>query len=104
MIFRSCSVITPLAIVGDEFIDLSPWTLAVPASMSNGLIPVTVLLAAILGFYRAMKRNYSASNDEALQALAVLLLGSFVVLTVIGIWFRGSGMALIWPFELSAQP
>ena len=97
-------VVTPLAIVGDEFIDFSRWTSGVLASMSNGLIPVTVLMIAILGFYRVMKRSYSASNDEAIQALAVLLLGSFVVLTVTGIWFRGPGMALMWPHGLIAHP
>jgi hypothetical protein len=27
----------------------------------------------------------------------ILLLISFVILTIIGYWFRGPGMALVWP-------
>ena len=33
--------------------------------------------------------------------LFVLLLVSFVVLTAIGIWFRGAGMALMWPWDVA---
>ncbi len=38
------------------------------------------------------------TSHEAVQALFVLLAGSFMVLTVIGVWFRGAGMALVWPW------
>jgi hypothetical protein len=31
------------------------------------------------------------------QALFVLFFSSLVMLTIIGAWFRGPGMALAWP-------
>jgi len=44
-----------------------------------------------------MKKKYEATNNEAIQAVFILLLISFIILTITGIWFRGQGMALTWP-------
>ncbi len=92
-------VITPAGIIFDEFfMDLTTWLPWASPAVSNGLLPVTIVLAAVIGFYFLIKRKYSASNNEAIQALFILLLISFVILTVTGIWFRGEGMALGWPW------
>ncbi len=50
-------------------------------------------------FYAACRRRFAASRNEAVQALFVLLFTCFLVLTVTGIWFRGEGMALVWPWQ-----
>ena len=64
--------------------------------ISNGLMPFTFILAVCAGFYLLMKKGFKATNNEAIQALFTLLMTPFVVLTVIGIWFRGTGMQLMW--------
>ncbi len=90
-------IITSLGIVADEFlIDFPAWMPAVPVVISNGLLPVCLVLAGIIGFYRLIKKKFSATNNEAVQAIFILLLTAFVILTVTGIWFRGQGMALGW--------
>jgi hypothetical protein len=95
-------IITPVVIIGDEFfLDLTalmPW---VPPAISNGLLPVIILLAAIIGFYTRIKRIYDASNNEAVQALFILLVVSFIILTATALWFRGAGMALTWPWKMN---
>ena len=94
----AATIATPLGILADEYIiDLAAWMHGVPAFISNGLIPFAVVLAAIAGFYILIKRRYSVTNNEAIQAIFVLLLTAFLILTVTGIWFRGTGMKLIWP-------
>ncbi len=94
-------VVTPLAILAGEFlIDTSSWMGAVPATLSNGLVPVGLVVAAVAGFYVLMKRRYAASKNETVQAVFVLLLVVFAILTVTGVWFRGEGMALAWPWEV----
>ena len=91
-------IITPPAIIADEFlIDFGAWMPGAPAVISNGLLPAGLALAGIIGFYGLMKRYYAATNNEAIQAVFVLLLIAFVILTITCIWFRGSGMALMWP-------
>ena len=93
------AILTPLAMVGDEYIfDLAAWLPSVPSVISNGLLPATLILAGILGFYWWLKKKYCPTNNEAILAVFVLLLTTFVILTVTGIWFRGVGMKLMWPW------
>jgi quinol-cytochrome oxidoreductase complex cytochrome b subunit len=90
---------TLLFVLADEFVlDIPGWLPSVPAVVSNGLLPTAILAALVAVFYAGMKRRYGASRGEAIQALFILLVVSFVVLTAVGIWFRGSGMALAWPW------
>lgn len=96
-------VITPILIMVDDFvIEPSKWFSDVPSVVSNGLIPFILLLAAIVVFYLVMKRGFSASNNEANQAVFILLVMSFIVLTLTGVWFRGEGMRLMWPWQIGA--
>jgi quinol-cytochrome oxidoreductase complex cytochrome b subunit len=93
--------VTPVWIGLDELvIDLGAWLPNLPGAITNGLVPFAVLLAAVAAFYAFVKRRFDASNNEAIQALFVLLLVAFGVLTATGLWFRGEGMALTWPWKL----
>ena len=90
-------ILTALGIIADEYvIDIDAWMPALPATISNGLLPTALVLTGIIGFYWWIKKKYSATNNEAIQAVFVLLLTALVILTVTGIWFRGTGMALTW--------
>ena len=66
------------------------------AVISNVLLPFAVVLVICVGFYVLIKKAFSATNNEAVQALFTLLITAFVVLTIIGVWFRGTGMQLMW--------
>ena len=92
-------ILTPIGILADDvLIDFTAWMGVVPASISNGLIPLVIILAIGTGFYLVLKGRFSATNNEAIQAIFVLFLVAFLILTVTGIWFRGEGMRLMWPF------
>jgi len=67
-----------------------------PNILNNGLLPLTIVLAVCAGFYFLAKKWFKANSSEAIQALFTLLVTSFVMLTIIGIWFRGAGMQLMW--------
>ncbi|UCD59021.1 MAG: cytochrome b N-terminal domain-containing protein [Candidatus Hydrogenedentota bacterium] len=93
-------VITPLVIVVDEgIVDANVFASVVQPVIWKGLVPTILLVAAIVGFYLIMKRRFSASNNEAIQAVFVLLIVAFVVLTITGVWFRGPGMKLVVPWH-----
>jgi len=92
---------TPLAILADEYlIEVAARLPTIPAWLTNGLVPLAVLLVATAVFYVFMRRKYAASNTEAVQMVFVLLLVAFVVLTITGIGFRGTGMKLVWPWAI----
>nr|MDJ0816204.1 cytochrome b N-terminal domain-containing protein [Desulfobacterales bacterium] len=90
-------ILTPLAILANEYLlDASVWQASVPAVISNGLLPTLLVAAAVTAFYSLLKKKFGATRNEAFQAIFVLLLTAFLVLTATGIWFRGEGMALTW--------
>ena len=92
-------VVTPIGIVADEFvIDFAAWMPNIPAEISNGLIPFALILTVTILFYKVMKNKFSSNNNEAIQSVFVLWVAAFIILTITGIWFRGKGMALIWPW------
>jgi len=72
---------------------------AAPA-IANGLIPAGILTLSLVALYYTARKKYRATNNEAVQAVFVLLATAFAVLTVVGVWFRGSGMGLVWPWNL----
>jgi hypothetical protein len=93
-------VITPLLIMLDEFVkSAGVFSSATQPLIGQGLIPTIILAAAVIGFYMTMRRWFSASNNEAIQSVFILLVGALVVMTVVGIWFRGSGMELVLPWN-----
>jgi quinol-cytochrome oxidoreductase complex cytochrome b subunit len=93
-------VATPLLILVDEYaVGPDGWLPGMPPVISQGAVPATLTVLALAGFYGFSRSRLGASRDETVQALFVLLITSFLVLTVTGIWFRGEGMALVWPWQ-----
>lgn len=92
-VFATLATVT--AVLVDEFVIRT--NQAGPASiMRNGLLPFSIMLIGCAGFYFLVKKVFTANNNEAIQALFTLLITAFVVLTIIGVWFRGTGMQLMW--------
>jgi hypothetical protein len=90
-------VVTPAAILMDEFVLVSTASSnGIPSVIINGLLPFLLLVTGCAMFYVLLKKKFSASRNEAFQAVFVLLVTAFVILTVTGIWFRGEGMQLGW--------
>jgi hypothetical protein len=91
-------ITTPLGIIADEFvIDFAAWMPGLSPVVRNGILPAALVLAAIIVFYWRVKKKYAATNNESIQTVFVLLGVAFIILTITGIWFRGAGMALMWP-------
>ena len=89
------AVLTVAAVLLDEFVIAA--SQAGPASLiHHGLVPFSAVLALCIGFYWLVRKRFNATNNEAVQALFTLVVTAFVVLTIIGVWFRGTGMQLMW--------
>jgi hypothetical protein len=87
--------LTVAAVLLDEFVISA--NMNGPANLiNNGLLPFGFALAICIGFFLLMKKGFTATNNETIQAIFTLLITAFVVLTIIGIWFRGPGMQLMW--------
>jgi hypothetical protein len=93
-------IAVPLLVLLDEYaIDLPGMLPSLPTIVSNGWLPLAALLLLLIGYYDGMKRIFRATACETRLSVFVLLVTGFVVLTVIGVAFRGEGMALMLPWE-----
>jgi len=93
-------IVTPTLIIADEFfMDVSTKLEAIPTWISNGLIPFLIILLLLGVYYKFIKKKFQTNKTETIQALFVLLLVIFVILTLTSIIFRGEGMALTFPWN-----
>jgi quinol-cytochrome oxidoreductase complex cytochrome b subunit len=99
----SALVFTPVLVLLDEYwVDLPGWLPSLPTIISNGWVPLAILLLLVILYYEGVRRVFRSSACEARLSVFTLLVMAFVVLTVIGVAFRGEGMALMWPWEVLA--
>ena len=73
-----------------------PWLPALPPAVRNGVLPLAVL-ALVLGLVSWLSRRRGGTRQEAVQAAFTFALASFAVLTLVGVFLRGPGMALVLP-------
>ena len=88
-------IITLLGILFNEFVlnfeILLSW---MPAIISNGIIPLLILLALMAGFYKFYLKDFKLTKEELVQAIFVFIMVAFIVLTITGTFFRGKDMEL----------
>ena len=73
---------------------------AVPSLITNGLIPFIIVVGTIYSFMKYLKGKFALNKSEYIQSLLIILVISYTVLSLMGIFFRGAGMKLMWPWEI----
>ncbi len=89
-------VVAVVATVAAVVLDESARAGGAPGLFNRGVVPLALILGGCVGYFLLMQRILRANRDEAIQALFTLAVTAFIVLTVIGVWFRGAGMQLMW--------
>ena len=96
----AAAVATPVLIAADEFVlDFAGWLPGLPPVVTNGILPAAIAAGLYTLFRSRLKKRYAASADEIIQTTFVLFGVAFVILTLTGVFFRGPGMALVWPWN-----
>jgi hypothetical protein len=54
-------------------------------------------MALLTGLYLLLVKKLNFSRGEAVMAGIILIFVALTVCTIIGIWFRGPEMHLVWP-------
>jgi quinol-cytochrome oxidoreductase complex cytochrome b subunit len=95
----SALIVTPIGVLVDEYVvDFTAWMPGLSPGVSNGLVPLGIVLSGFFGFHLLLKRKYSANKNESIQTIFVFFVTAFIILTLTGIWFRGPAMRLTWPW------
>ena len=82
------TVTTPMWVIGD----------AVGLSSLSWLAPV-LGLALTVGILSLSRRRSGTTARDGVQAAFTFMLTVFILLTITGTWFRGTSMALSWPWQ-----
>ena len=85
-------------LLDETWLDLPGWLPFLPSSISNGWVPTAALILLVYGYYELLKL-FGSRRCEARQAVFTLLLAAFITLTLVGIFMRGAGMALVFPWS-----
>jgi len=93
-------IFTPIAVLIEDFLlHFELWMPAAPNAISEGLIPMLLLLGSFTIYLWVIRKKYKANIYEIIISLFTIFIVSYIVLTIIGIWFRGEGMQFIWPWQ-----
>jgi quinol-cytochrome oxidoreductase complex cytochrome b subunit len=96
-------MLTPVWVLLDEYVlTWTAWLPTWPALISNGLIPLAILLLPLILLDEWLVKTFAATTEERVVFLFTFLFVGFAVLTLIGIFFRGPGMSLYWPWAIPA--
>ena len=71
----------------------------IPPILTTGLVPFLIIASTMWLFLKSLKRRLSLTRPELIQSVIVLLVASYAILTVTGIFFRGEGMNMVWPWN-----
>ena len=83
-------VVTPILILVDEF-----W---LQQAGGAGWLTIAVLAASVIALTVFISKKFNPEKAELVQAIFILFLVGFAILTITGVWFRGPGMALARPW------
>jgi hypothetical protein len=64
----------------------------------EGVLPSGIILMLTILWIFLLHRKFGYQKSEIAQGVFVFYTVAYVVLTIFGIWFRGEGMALVWPW------
>jgi quinol-cytochrome oxidoreductase complex cytochrome b subunit len=66
--------------------------------VTGGLIPTALFLLLIAGLVLVFRKWFAINRNEAVQSIFIFLFSIYCVLTITGVWFRGAGMQLVFPW------
>lgn len=99
IVFLLVSLLTFLVVILDEqFLHRTDALQAGSLLLNRGIWPLGILLLLQVLLYLAVRKVLSYSRPEGVMSVFVANISIIVSLTTIGIWFRGGGMVLVYPF------
>jgi hypothetical protein len=91
-------VVTPALIVFDALVvKTAPWAAGMSPLVRDGILPLVFFSILTGGGVLIMRRRLKATTNETVQSIFVVMGTALIVLTVVGGFFRGPSMRLIWP-------
>jgi quinol-cytochrome oxidoreductase complex cytochrome b subunit len=91
-------VVSLLVVIADDLLVNSSGGAVEYGWLSRGFMPLAATIVLFYLGWLALVKKSGFSRSEAIMGVVMAITGIGVGLTVVGIWFRGPGMTLIFPF------
>ena len=85
-----------LILVTDYLLDFRGWFSAMPVIISTGLLPLLLYVIPAGGYVWFLWKNKKISKTELFMVLATIIIVSYLVMMLTGLWLRGESMKLIF--------
>jgi len=95
-------VLVPTWVILDEFfLNWTNWLPGWHSFIANGLIPLALVLLVLILLDELINSMFKTSIEERVLFIFTFLLVALLILTLVGIFFRGEGMGLISPWKIT---
>ncbi len=98
--FSSILITSFLVVLNEFFPKFETLLPSINSFITNGLVPVIILLLIVWIFYKFVSKKFQLSPIGKVQTMFVFITTAFIVLTLIGIFFRGVDMKLTLPWNV----
>ena len=97
----SGAILTASLVIINEYLPKFDTILPMVSSfLTNGIFPLIILLILFWFYYKFISNKFKLNSLEIVQTMFVFMTTAFVILTLIGIFFRGIDMQLTFPWNL----
>lgn len=96
--FISIDLVVALVTLDEYRLDFVSMLPNLPLAVSYGIIPVAIALVSLILFYGLSRLLFKANHSEGMMGVFTFIIIALVVLTIIGVFFRGPNMVLALPF------
>lgn len=83
-----------LIFIFEYYLHIDQWNISL--YISTGIIPFFMYIIPMLGFILFLKFRYKADRAELLIAVFSIVITSYLIMSIIGVWFRGESMHLMF--------
>lgn len=97
-------LITPTWLLMDEYgLHWNAWLPGLPSLITDGVIPLALVLLGLFLLDEFVRKAFHSSLEERILFLFIFLFIALIILTLTGIFFRGPGMELYFPWQMPAH-
>jgi quinol-cytochrome oxidoreductase complex cytochrome b subunit len=97
----SAIIITPSLVIANEYLPkLETMLPSINSFITNGIVPLIILLLIIWVYHKFVSKRFNLTRIEKAQTIFVFITTAFIILTIIGIFFRGVNMKLDFPWNV----
>jgi len=97
----SAIIITPFLVIANEYLPKFETMLpSINSFITNGIVPLIILLLIIWVYHKFVSKRFNLTRIEKAQTIFVFITTAFIILTIIGIFFRGVNMKLDFPWNV----